>query len=227
MPEKDIKEAKSLQKSVAVATSPRFIMTKWPGQVPSKENLELMRQVSQMPAPMHPARLLNHEGSYLSPTSVLEGLGLDRGKQNEWKEFLGKAISAPNELVMRQSLLSKMLFDQMDSGLRKALFQRTLSYYRDMRKSMVNVVTVDELRKANGIVDEGEQGDPDGRLERIIRIVTHRLGSAGPEGLSLKQLSDVVRTYGQPLVAKALEKACAQDGAIIFRKGMLLSRGTK
>jgi len=29
------------------------------------------------------------------------------------------------------------------------------------------------------------------------------------------------------LVAKALEKACAQDGAMMFRKGMLLSRGTK
>jgi hypothetical protein len=278
---------KCLAKSTTAALSPMFILTKWPGQVPTRENIDLLRQTKQMPAPMTVARMLNHDGAYLSPASVIDGLGLDRAKANEWRELLGKALNSRNELTVRHELVSKMLADRMAPELRRALFSRALSYYRDMRKSMVQIVTADELRKSTGegsrggnvighaaggkpiygdkgkvpwpdeqaaaqakqkhfasqwvnptgqvstvskaeqpgaIVDAGEQGDPDMRLERVIRVVCHRLGNAGPEGLSLDKLSDVIKTYGQPLVAKALNKACAQGGSMTFKKGLLQLR---
>jgi len=274
-----------MSKSTTCALSPQFILTKWPGQVPSRENIDLLRQTKQMPSEPTLAQMFEPTGRYMSPASVVDGLGLDRAKQNEWVGLLGKALSARNELTVRHELVTKMLSDRMAPELRRALFSRALSYYRDMRKSMVQVVTVDELRKGEGegsrggkvvghamggkpiyesqqgvspesseeqarqkhfaeqwvsptgkintvsksekpgaIVDKFEQGDPEERLARVIRVVTHRLGNAGPEGLSLDKLSDVVKTYGQPLVAQALNKACAQGGSMLFKKGLLQLR---
>lgn len=216
-----------MNKSTTCALSPMFILTKWPGQVPSRENIDLLRQTKQMPSEPTLAQMFEPTGKYMRPESVVDGLGLDRAKQNEWIGLLGKALSARNELTVRHELVSKMLADRMAPELRRALFSRALSYYRDMRKSMVQIVTVDELRKAEkpgAIVDKFEQGDPEERLARVIRVVTHRLGNAGPEGLSLDKLSDVVKTYGQPLVAQALTKACAQAGSMTFKKGLLQLR---
>jgi len=220
--------AGDLRKSTTAQIGQSFVLTKWPGQVPSKENIDLLRMTKEMPSEPTLAQMFSPTGAYLSPDGVLDGLGLDNVQQAQWKELLGKALHATNELVARHEIMSKMLADRMQPELRKALFQRALSYYRDMRKSMVSVVTVDELRKGDKpgqIVDKLEQGDPEDRLTRIIGVVSHRLGNAGPEGLSLDKLSDVVKTYGQPLVAQALNKACAKGGSMLFKKGLLQLRG--
>jgi len=92
--------------------------------------------------------LLNQNGAYLSVDSVLDGLGLSQAETNEWKQFLKKAMTGGNELVVRQDIMAKMLTEKMDPAMRKAIFQRSMILYRDtMKKSRVNVVTVDELRK--------------------------------------------------------------------------------
>jgi len=97
-----------------------------------------------------------------------------------------------------------------------------------MRKSMVNVVTVDDLRKSDtygGIVDNKEQGDPEGRLARVKQIVNNRVANAGPCGLPLDKLGDVVKAHGKKAVADVLTKACAKGGHMTFKKGALKFRG--
>jgi len=381
--------ANDLQKSTTAQLSPQFILTKWPGQVPSKENIDLLRYTKEMPSEPTLAQMMSPTGAYMTPDAVIDGLGLDTVQQAQWKELLNKARGSSNELVVRHEIVGKMLADRMPPEKRRVLFAKALSFYRDMRKSLVSVVTVDELRKGEGegsrgghvightsggkaiyeehhhgdfdaidektknwgprdhqeaaqfhenlakknlknvdetpvgrqagtayyghnaaaivhtalayvkgtsaeersanrkleregrgeirhipgyagnlpqtkfvshslrgnaiyasgqhgkqlpdwtakpfnlrksektgaIVDKGEQGDPEERLARVIRVVSHRLGNAGPEGLSLDKLSDIIKTYGQPLVAQALNKTCAQGGSMSFKKGLLQLRG--
>lgn len=211
---------------------PKFIISNWPGQVPSRARLEEQKLAKEMamPMPFHPAMLFNPGGTYLSAASVLEGLGFDRAQESEWREFLGKAIRTPNELILRQSMLSKMLNEKLDAPRRRQLFGRALSYYRDMRKSMVNVVTVDDLRKSEGfggIVDNEQQGDPDGRVARVRQVIDNRVANAGPGGISLVQLGDVVKAHGRDTVAAILTKACGKGGSLTFKKGLLRRRKTQ
>jgi len=50
---------------------------------------------------------------------------------------------------MRRDIHSRMLDERMEPALRRALFQRSMVYYRDkIQKSMVEVYTPDQLRKA-------------------------------------------------------------------------------
>ena len=209
---------------------PKFIISNWPGQVPTHQRLEEQRLAKElaMPMPFHPAMLFNPGGTYLSPASVLEGLGFDRAQESEWRQFLGKALNASNELTLRQSILSKMLNEKLDAPRRRALLGRTLSYYRDMRKSMVNVVTVDELRKsthAGEIVDKFQQGDPATRVDRILEAINNRVANAGPPGIPLDKLWDVIKAHGSKAVAHVLTKACGPGGTMTFKKGMLQLRG--
>lgn len=120
-----------------------------PGQVPSRDRIDALRLAQQKPIRFNPAMLLNQSGAYLSVDSVLDGLGLSQADEKEWRQFLKKAMSGPNELVVRQDIMAKMLADRIDPALRKAIFQRSMSMYRDtLKKSRVAVVTVDELKKS-------------------------------------------------------------------------------
>jgi hypothetical protein len=209
---------------------PKFIISNWPGQVPNKARLEEMKIAKEMamPMPFNPAMLFNPGGTYMTPSSVVDGLGFDRAQESDWRQFMGKALSSPNELTLRQSMLSKMLNERLDAPRRRALFGRALSYYRDMRKSMVNVVTVDDLRKSDtygGIVDNFQQGDPEARVKRVREVVCSRVEHAEPKGLSLDKIMDVVKGCGRDVVAHVLTTECGKGGSMTFKKGMLHRRG--
>jgi hypothetical protein len=214
---------KSLTKSTTAHLSPKFILTKWPGQVPSRENIDMLRYTKEMPKEPTTAQLLDHGGTYLTPRAVIDGLGLSKAQEQEWSQFLHKALRSQNELVMRHEVVGKMLADRMDPDLRRALFQRALSCYRDLRKSQVEVVTVDELKKSENayIVENNKQGDPEERMQRIIELVCTRVANGSPEGLSLDNFADITKNYGTTLTAKALNNACAKNGVLIFQNGML------
>ena len=219
-------DKKSLTKSTTAHIGQSFILTKWPGQVPSRENIDMLRYTKEMPKEPTVAQLFAHSGTYLSPRSVIDGLGLNKAQEQEWSQFLHKALRSPNELVMRHEVVGKMLADRMDPDLRRALFQRALSCYRDLRKSQVEVVTVDELKKSDKteqayIVENKQQGDPEERMERIIELVCNRIANGGQEGLSLDNLADITKNYGTTLTAKALNNACAKNGVLIYQNGML------
>ena len=217
--EGEIREA--LQKSV-VAAAPKFYMSRWPGQVPSRENIEALKLAQTPPPKWTLARVLAQSGAYLSPNSVVDGLGLDKAQRSEWIGHLGKAISHKNELVYRQDIMAKMIHDRMDPTARQALFQRAMSYYRDMKKSMVEIVTPDELRKSER-APTAEQ-EPERRDDRLRKAIVRRVRHAPPTGLPLAQLDDLVRQYGRRAVAETLEKACADRGSLKFQNGVLLAR---
>jgi hypothetical protein len=63
--------------------------------------------------------------------------------------------AAPNELTVRQQIISKCVNDQLDSALRQVILARSLSFWRNKmallgntQKSRVEVVTPDELQKS-------------------------------------------------------------------------------
>jgi hypothetical protein len=212
------KPREMLRKSAGLASHPRFVINKWPGQVPNKDNLAALRLANEAPAKFSVARLLQHDGAYLSPKSVVDGIGLDPGKASEWVEHLGKAVRSTNELTYRQDIMGKMLHDRMDGATRQALFQRAMGYYRDMRKSLVTVTTADELAKGHALEDESVTAR--GRLHKAIHRRVHR----APKGVPLAGLQDLVRQYGVRDVAAALDEACGDRGGLAYRDGVLIGR---
>jgi len=117
-----------------------------PGQVPSRENLELMKLAQTKPPGVSVARLLALDEPVLAVSHIVDNLGLDTACRNDWTQFLEKALQgATNELTLRQDIISKCLNERLDGVLRLAIMQKALSYWRAYKKSVVQIVTSDEL----------------------------------------------------------------------------------
>lgn len=208
----------NLDKSLSLPAPPRFVINPIPGQVPNRDRIEALRLAKEMPAKYSVGRLLQHDGAYLSPVNVVDGIGLDRVKQQEWIGHLNKAVRSTNELTFRQDIMGKMLHDRMDGATRQALFQRAMGFYRDMRKSMVSITTPDELRKASGL------GDDEPALQnRLRKSIVRRVDRHGGR-LPLADLDDLIRRYGRRAVADTLQKACTDRGGLSYRDGVLIKR---
>jgi len=122
-----------------------FKMQRIPGQVPAK-SLERAAKLDKMPKGSRAAQLLNHTDPMLSPNAVVKGLGFDMTKEGDWTKFLEEAFqTSPNELVLRKTIMEKALLEKQEPALRRAILERSLSYWRESRKSMVEVLTPDEL----------------------------------------------------------------------------------
>ena len=122
-------------------------MGRIPGQVPNKERLDLIREVSKTDKP---SRIDDH-GDLPRPTasSVVRGLGLDRVKETQWTQLIrDTATPTATTLVVRKAVIAKLLEEKAAPELRRALLQRTLRYHRDLKKSFVE----DELRKAGPFI---------------------------------------------------------------------------
>jgi hypothetical protein len=136
---------KSLEKSTVPGI---FRLNRVPGQVPSRENLEAMRLAEKPPENFSVARLLKNDNPRFSAGAVIDGLGFDAAESNDWHTFLQKAVdTSPNEVVFRQGVMSKCLERKYDPALRRAILQRSLSYWKNVQKSMTltEIVTVDDL----------------------------------------------------------------------------------
>lgn len=209
--------------SPALGSAPKFYMTRWPGQVPDRDAIEALRLAKQEPPKWSVARMMAHDGAYLTPANVVDGIGLDEAKKQEWVGQLKKASSSTNELTFRQEIMGKMLHDRMDPATRQALFQRAMGYYRDMRKSMVNVVTPDDLRKSDRPV-QALQPEPAPSLDRLEKAIVRRVRRGPAMGLPLYKLDDLVRRYGTRAVADILEKACRDRDGLRYQNGVLKAR---
>lgn len=116
-----------------------------PGQVPAK-SLERAAKLDKMPKGSRAAQLLNHTDPMFSPNAVVKGLGFDMTKEGDWTKFLEEAFqTSPNELVLRKAIMEKALLEKQEPALRRAILERSLSYWRGARKSMVEVLTPDEI----------------------------------------------------------------------------------
>lgn len=232
-----------LEKSVP----PVYRMMRTPGQVPSVQNLAILRTMEAVPRPMTTARLMAVRGMYLSPESVVDGLGFDPGQRNEWVRHLNTALGGDNEAVVRQRLYSKLLASGMDPGMRKALFGRALSCYRDMNKSVL-VVPLDSLEKAEPkggkyyrrvqtakggyryYYDEDKYRNStdvhvDGKdaAGKAIRTgILKKMEDVGDSGCDIKEFQTLVKRYGAKAVGDVMRQACT-DG-MKFKGGKLYAK---
>ncbi len=126
------------------------------GQVPKRDmhidRAAMMRLATTPPKPPSVERLLARP--IFSTRGAVADLGLDMATENEWSSFLQKAVyGSQHEGLMRQQLMEKLMHEDWDPELRKVMFQRAVSLYRNAQKSQVEIVSVDELRKALPLKD--------------------------------------------------------------------------
>lgn len=197
----------------SLAATPRFVLGRWPGQVPNADAMKAIHDAERMPQPATVARRLAQGGTYLSPEAVVDGLGLDTVQRKRWIGHIQAAMSSGNEVTFRRSLTVALQSEKIDPALRSAFMQRALAYYRRMQKSMVRVVTVDELRKS------GALRTPE--IEQLEKALVRR-AERHPGGLPLSGVSDLVRRYGSASVGAAMSRACR--ARLEFRNGLLLKR---
>lgn len=218
-----------------------------PGQVPSKEQLEMQRSL-ETPAPKyHPAMMLKQSGTYLSPRSIVKGLGMDRPLEISWEKFLETHIDSQNEMVLKKMISEKARGEKLDPFLRKALLERSAIAYRQMKKSMVVIVSSDELRKGEAKGGRYYKRVPskDGKRHRYFydekaykawtgahvsgeeatsEAITKGIGcaieKAGKDGCDLKSLKPMVKKYGSKAVAGALSNG-VKKSRYMYKGGKL------
>lgn len=133
-------------KSGALAFRDRHLQT-MAGQPPWRDDSRFqaaqLETAFKMPPALDVDKLLDRE--IFTSRGAVQDLGLDAATMNDWAQFLETIIhSSPIEAVVRQQLFQKMRAQKWDSELRKVMFQRAMSLFRNTKKS---VVTVDDLAK--------------------------------------------------------------------------------
>ena len=221
-----------------------------PGQVPGQGGQRLDRLLD-MPKAQHGYAMLDHTEPRLTPESIVKGLGLAMGEENEWRGWLRRNLSpTENEVVIRKALYSKFLEDQTPPELRRAIFQRALVYYNGMRKSLVEVVSVDELKKADALGGnyyrrvanekggyryyydpESYQSRDDAHIDggsalskRLQKLCVAEVEKAGEAGCNIESLKALSERFGADKLAAALDAVTAEGGPIEFRKGYFRSK---
>lgn len=134
----------------------------------------LDRLVSQPPPPWSAERLLAKP--VFTTRGAVSDLGLDRAVENEWAGFLQKAVyNSPYEHTMRQQVMERLVREDWDPELRKVMFQRAMSLYRSIDKSMIEVIHPDELCKAKKEAEpKKRESSPRGGM--YYRRVPHEAG---------------------------------------------------
>lgn len=225
---------------------PEFRTARVGGQVPSRENLELMR-LAQTPAPKFDAAMLLQPNPVLRVEGITKGLGLDVVRMNSWNKFLDDQLNGgTNELVMRKALYGRMMNERMDPTLRRALFQRSMSYYREkMKKSLVQVVTPDDIlekaearggsyhrRVTNSKGKHRYYYDPEkyasskdahvsgGEAKKAcITKAVSTLVEGAEKGCGVEEMKGIAKKFGSKEVASHLKKQCAEGGTMEYKGG--------
>lgn len=231
---------------------PAFRNVRMGGQVPSRENIEALKLAKEQPLTLSAEMLSAHTEPVMRIEGITKGLGLDSARENSWNKFLDDQLNGGvNELVMRKALHSRMLNERMEPEMRKAIFQRSMNYYREkMSKSVVQVLTPDEILekaearggsyhrrvpKKNGkgfnyFYDEAQYSSRDyahlsgaeARDNRIKKAVGSMLESK-PE-FAPEDMKDLVKKYGAKEVAAVLKKQCGDGGPVEFKNGKFKAR---
>jgi hypothetical protein len=237
-----------MQKSGEVI-HPVFRLTRYQGQVPSREAIEAQRLVQKKPPRFQASMLLDHTEPVLRIDGITKGLGLDPAREQSWNKFLDENLNGGiNDLVMRKALYSRMIEERMEPELRRALFQRAMNYKRDaMRKSMFEIWTPEQiLEKAearggtyhrriprkNGkgftYIYDSEKYDgradahlsgADARDARIKKALDAKLTEAGKKGCKVDDMKELAKKYGGKEVAAVLKKQCGEGGPMSYKSG--------
>jgi hypothetical protein len=231
---------------------PAFRQVRIGGQVPSKENISALRLTQKAAPAFKASMLLEHTDPVMRIEGITKGLGLDPVRENSWNKFLDDQLNGGvNELVMRKALYGRMLDERMEPEMRKAIFQRSMNYYREkLSKSVVEVLSPDEILekaearggnyhrrvpKKNGkgynyFYDEEKYASRnyahlsgvEARDSRIKKAVGAMLEEKTE--CSAGDMKDLVKKYGSKEVAAVLKKQCGDGGPIEFKNGKFKSR---
>lgn len=119
-----------------------------PGQVPSKENLKLIKELNTMPSPHKPGGSVAWK-PVLTTSAIVAELGFQPGKLAEWVKFLENQMSAKNAVTFRQGIMARMQEEKLAPEIRRMILHRALKYWRrSVEKGAVQVVSPDEIKKA-------------------------------------------------------------------------------
>lgn len=223
-------------------------MDRIPGQVPSREAIDALRLAQQAPPKFTPAMMLRQGGAYMTPKSVVEGLGLDRAQESSWTKFLETTLHAPNEVVMRKAIMARTLNERMDPALRKAILERAIIAYRGLQKALIT--TPDELLKGEPkggkyvrrVPNESKRGyryfydeeqykkwggahmsGEEATTTAIRSGIQKAVQNAGAEGCDLKALKPLVKRYGSKAVASVLDDDVKKSGKVRYKNGRLFA----
>lgn len=217
-----------LKKSIGFVVPAQFRHVKIPGQVPRIDPaLTAMPKRRMILAPSTPR--------CFTPERVVEGLPL----APDWARHVAKAMSAPNELLMRQDLFSRMHEERMHPDLRRVLFERSLSLWREqgrMAKSDPKGGTyIKRVPRPGGgwryFYDEDKYNahdgahvsGPDAAKAAITKAVDGHIKAAGKNGCELSTFKPLVKRYGAEMVGGFLNEACA-GGSLVYKGKRLFAK---
>ncbi len=190
---------------------PAFKTQRVPGQVPDLEAIRLQKEVEKPPKEFSVARLLAHDDPILKVEAIAQNLGFDIQTENDWSAFLGDVLTGGNEVSIRKAVLSKCIEEKLDPALRRAILARSLNYWRGkMRKSLIEVVSPDELAKSGRYITRSELAL---YTKENIKKVEDSLGYAGKVTLNeLKAAGGQMKLYIDLEKSKEVKK---RDGGLL------------
>ena len=244
---------KSMQKSYVIP--PAFRRGRIPGQIPTPEAIAHQAGLDKKPPDFDVALLMNQTGPMLTPDAIVKGLGLHPTLETNWQTFLrGVFMGAPNEIVLRKAILEKATEEGHHPALRRVLLQRSLSHWKErMQKSMVQIITPDDLIKAearggmyykrmpskNGKRhryfynkedydkrDDAHVSGDDATGTYLSNKVCKCVGAMGKKGCGPEAFDSLVKKYGTKRIAKTL-KDTVKDGRLSYKKGKFYSKELK
>ena len=211
------------------------------GQVPTAETMRQLQLMDKPPKPWHISAYLDRPR--MTPQSVVDGLGFDRGQEQQWRQWVkNEAAPEANEVALRQKLLARMMGERLDTDRRQILFERVMGYHR-LGKSLVRVWEPEQLRKAVQAVQDAAQAQPppppppqgqpgmpaaptangapadEWQAQAVEAAVAGKVGEA-VGGVHLEDLASLVKQYGPALVGQVLQKK-VNEGSIKWTNGLL------
>ena len=166
-----------------------------PGQVPRLHMREPTEEMMHIPDITDGVRV---EGD------VFKGLTLDKSQENFIRGLLSSAMSAENEVTLRQDLMSGMIDKKINPGVRRTVLQRAVDLFRQTRARP-------RLRM---VMNKSEQGD-----QSVDSEIGSMLDEAGHLGVHPEKLMPCIARYGDEAVIRCLKRLdVSLSGGRIFGK---------
>jgi len=236
---------KSMQKSYIIPGE--FKRARIPGQIPSPNTLARMAGLDKKPPAFDTAMLTRQSDPMLSSDSIVKGLGFNATLEGDWRTFLrGVFNSSTNEIVLRDAVMKKALDEGHHPVVRRVILERSLNHWKEVRKSMVQVLTPDQiLEKAearggkyykrvpskNGKRhryfytpddydkrDDAHVSGEDASKAYLNNKVCKCVMGAGKKGCKTDAFEPLVKKYGSKSVAQSL-KDSVNGGKLEYKKG--------
>ena len=150
-----------------------------PGQVPRLHVHEPAEQMADIP---------DITEGITSQSDVFKGLPLDKSQENFIRGLLSSAMSAENEVTLRQDLMSGMIDKKVNPGVRRAVLQRAVDLFRQTRARP-------RLRM---VMSKGER--------TVESELCEMLDDGANQGVLLEDLLPCIVRYGSEAVIRALKK---------------------